>query len=308
VLGAVYTSKARLSMDGLAVGGWEDERVASLIRRCSAAVDTYTRQHFGPLPQTVQIDGTGASFIYRRDLFPIVELSRVEVVAGRTHRSHCGYRKQPVLGPVQDYLLRPEGDVRRWVELLPLLGAERVFPVGVGNVELEGVFGWLDAGSIKSVATVLAADLQPGDADVFVQDVGPLAPRDIVLIGGHAGAFVDSVDTGANSFAITPLAGVLAGTVPAGTPVRSWGAPPGEIEEVTAYLCMLSYRQQVGLEEGRLIDPILIRSEKTDHYQYETWAPYQMVGLQGVSGVLGNPRMDAILERFTAPPFPVFMD
>lgn len=306
----VYTSKARLKSGGLDVEAWPDDRVQMLCRQASAAVDGLTGQRFGPTVETVRLDGTGAVFALRPDVWALAAVTRVEVIPERTYRRcRCGCWRGALAGELatEDYILRPSYPYR-WVEVLPAesYGTARHFPHGVGNVEIEAVWGWLEAVKSTPVSTTLAADLDTKDVSATLTDATGLVPRDLVLIGDDLMVYCDSIDD--DEIAFTGLDGVLGAALPAGTAVTSYGPAPREIEELASYIAMTIYRQQVGLEAGELIDPILIRSERTDHYMYDTWNPAQLLGLKGLAGRLGSPRFDDIVVRFSTPPIPSFQD
>jgi hypothetical protein len=125
--GPAYTTLAALRDEGVTVAQADDARLRQLITLASELVESITRQWFDARPTTLRLDGDGTGLLVLP--VPIVSVSRV-LVAGTSLE----------LDRVAVYN-RFVPDDRRNPKLVRRSGC---WPCGEQNIEVEGVFGYVD--------------------------------------------------------------------------------------------------------------------------------------------------------------------
>jgi hypothetical protein len=263
-----YATIADLRAEGVDAASVPDERARELILLASRFIDRLTGQWFFPRRGRLRLDGDGSAFLHHPALIPILDVQRL-AVDGR------------VYAPAE-YAVR-----ERYVELI-----RGVFPKGRANVEIDGVFGWLEAR--PKVGTALAAGLSTGDTEVELAGAMDLRPKDALLIGGHVPLIVGRI-------AGTKVTGdPVPGGAPPGTPAVTHGRVPRPVERACL---MLAARSRHGLATdagARAAVGDRIIEERTDNYMYRL-APAREAG--GDEHTTGDLAVDRLLADYVAPPF-----
>lgn len=263
-----YATIADLRAEGLAESSVADDRAQELILLASRFIDRLTGQWFFPRRETLRLDGDGSAILHHPSLIPILEVRRLAV-------------DDRILAPT-DYALR-----ERYLEIL-----RGAFPRGRANVEVEGVFGWLERRT--KVETRLAAALSPGDTEIEVEDATGLRAKDALLIG-------DEVPLIVTSLAGTRVTGDAVSTgAPAGAPVVAYGRVPRPIERACL---MLVVRDRHGLATDAGVRQAVsdrIIEERTDSYLYRLSPVPEAAGDERTTG---DPAVDRLIADYVAPPY-----
>ncbi|MCC6311569.1 MAG: hypothetical protein IT345_11750 [Trueperaceae bacterium] len=265
---APYATVADLRAEGVEPASVPDARAQELILLASRFIDRLTGQRFFPRHEALRLDGDGSAIAHHPALLPILEIRRL-AVNGR------------LLGPAE-YAVR-----ERYVELV-----RGAFPAGRANVELDGVFGWLEAR--PKVATELAEALVAGATEATLADAAGLRPKDALLVGDELPLLVASL-AGATVTGEPVPAGA-----PAGALVVAYGRVPRPVERACL---MLAVRHRHGLATdagARAAVNDRIIEERTDNYLYRLAAPQAAGGDERTSGDLA---VDRLLADYVAPPF-----
>ena len=181
-----------------------------------------------------------------------------------------------------DYAVR-----ERYVELV-----RGSFPRGRANVEIDGVFGWLERR--PRIQARLAADLAPGDTEAMLDDVAGLRAKDALLIDGHVPLILGGLDG-------TKVTGdpVPAGA-PTGSPVVTYGRVPRPVERACLMLAVRS-RHGLATDAGaRAAVSDRIIEERTDSYMYRLAPSREAEGDERTTGDLA---VDRLLADYVAPPY-----
>src|SRR3989304_5482108 len=181
-----YTSLAALREEGFTPTELSDARGLKLIAKASEIINELTGQWFSPVRRILLLDGRGTILSLG---IPLLELlTGPEQVENGSFPTEGLEDRYSVYEPVQ---------VFGTVEELPRLSARpasfpvyvdarpdsrsviaqdgRVFPAGVGNVKIEGFFGWMSEPSNKRAST-LAAIFEIGDTTVTLDDGTGFSP------------------------------------------------------------------------------------------------------------------------------------
>jgi hypothetical protein len=265
---APYATVADLRAEGVDAASVPDARAQELILLASRLIDRLTGQWFFPRRETLRLDGDGSAILHHPALVPILDVHRL-AVNGRT------------LAPVE-YAVR-----ERYLEVVT-----GTLPRGRANVEMDAVFGWLEAR--PKVETSLAADLAAGATEAVLAGAAGVRPKDALLIGDTLPLLVASLVGATVTSDPVPV------PAPAGAPVVAYGRVPRPVERACL---MLAVRSRHGLAtdagaRAAVTDRII--EERTDNYLYRLAPPQDTSGDERTSGDLA---VDRLLADYVAPPF-----
>lgn len=309
----LYTTKSACERAGIVFpASWVQEDINDLIRSVSAIIDRVAHGwRFIAYEETIALNGRETPRIAREDGLPIISVSAITVDPLRSPRREWAFSGDlpgyvspqhvsswmgefaNMTPAIDDYHVRPT-KLGRAIVL-----SRGMWPGGVANVAVTGVFGWLDASSLKAVTTALAAELGPTTTTAALASGAGIKPRDVLVIGAGEGdvAPVALGISGANA-TIEAQAGVLSDVLPIGTPVRVWGAVPREIERVACVLAAREIVRRNARASNMGIDPTLLRRLKTDGGEWETHAPLAATGGGTLAWSTGDAEADATLSAF----------
>ncbi len=263
-----YAIVADLRAEGVDASSVPDDRAQELILLASRLIDRLTGQWFFPRRETLRLDGDGSAMLHHPALLPILEVRRLAVDS----RSYAA----------ADYAVR-----ERYVELV-----RGSFPRGRANVEIDGVFGWLERR--PKVEARIAADLAPGDTEATLDEVAGLREKDALLIDGHVPLIVGGLDGAKVTGDPVPTG------APAGSPVVTYGRVPRPVERACL---MLTVRSRHGLATdagARAAVSDRIIEERTDNYMYRLAPSREAEGDERTTGDLA---VDRLLADYVAPPY-----
>jgi hypothetical protein len=263
-----YATVADLRAEGVDAASVPDDRARELILLASRFIDRLTGQWFFPRQVALRLDGDGSAILHHPALVPILEVRRL-VVNGR------------LLAPAE-YAVR-----ERYVEL-----ARGVFPRRRANVEIDGVFGWLEAR--PKVETRLAEDLAAGATEATLAGAAGLRPKDALLIGERVPLLVASIAGAKVTGDPVPA------SAPAGTPAVAFGRVPRPVERACLMLAVRS-RHGLATDAGaRAAVSDRLIEERTDNYMYRLAPARETDGDERTTGDLA---VDRLLADYVAPPF-----
>ena len=269
---APYATIADLRAEGVDETVLDDRRAMDLLLLASRQIDQLTGQWFSPRPETLRLNGDDFSAIRHPTQIPILAVHRLAI------------NRQPV---------DPSGYVHqeRCLELV-----HGVFPTGVGNVELEGVFGWLEAR--PPAMTQLQLTLAHGQTEARLIDASGFHDGDFLLVNNRLGVIAQEI-----SGQVVSLDPVRGGEVMS-SPVVTYGRVPRPIERACVLL-VLRNRHGMATDAGaQLAREARMVEERTDGYRYKLAAPAEPLGTT-VSGVVtsGDAEVDRLLVDFVSPPY-----
>lgn len=259
-----YATIADLRAEGVDEASVPDGRALDLLKLASRTIDRMTGQWFFPRRIAERRNGDGSAFLHLPSLIPILEVERIRI---------------------GDESLVPDAFAvrERYVERI---GAR--FPTGVANVELAGVFGWLERRA--PFVTVLVEPLAPGATEAKVADPSGLRAGDAVLIDGRVSVLLsdvvrfDPAEDGA----------------PAGARVVAYGRVPRPVRRACL---MIAARNRHGLATAAAVQQAIadrVVEERTDNYMYRlaTWGESERP-----PEARGDLDVEQLLADFVAPPF-----
>lgn len=323
MLAPVYTTKAWLTEAGIQVSSYADDRLNRLLVRTSSFVDRLTAQRFFAYEETVSLSGDDRPILFRSDFLPILSVSSVTVKSLNTNRRGRVFlgdladvvipgATNPYADPSypsttttfvvdKDFVLRPDGPLPRYLDAI-----NKVFPGGSGNIDVTGVFGWVEPGSRKNFSTTTTTTVTPTSTSVTLASVAGLELRDQLIIGNTLPVIVTAINSTTNVVNFDPPTGRLTTSIASGATAKSWGATPYDIEWVIGFLINRELARQAQWASSSPVDPTVLRRERTDQYEYEVFSPAQMNAFGKGVGVTGIPEVDEILINYTAPPVVYF--
>ena len=163
-------------------GTANDDRLLALAEAASDVIDRWCNRHFYALKATLRFDGNGEATLGVPDL--------VSVVGGGV-RTYDGYGAGATVWDAGDYELLPfdanptsagSASSRPYTRLLATGAGDRAcFPLGRGNVEVSGVWGW---GQRLRRATETANAVSDGAATAVTLNAhADVSPGHTLLIG-----------------------------------------------------------------------------------------------------------------------------
>lgn len=315
---SIYTTPTALTEAGVPVSTWAQSRVNRLIASTSSFIDRVTSQRFICYEETIQLSGDSRGMLYRPDLLPILSVSAIEVSTPHTTgfgrvfsgtlkdiaiqdptSSTSGFPSDTFEIDLDSIRLQPHNLARY------MLCASGVFPGGVGNISVTGVFGWPEASSVLSpVGTGVTDDAITTSSTSFNYTVGSslsgVKPRDVLIIAGYP-VIVIAHDTSTRLITHDPLAGIIPATIASGAAISCYAAVPHDIERATIYLAMREAFRMNSFAAGNTTDPFAIQEEQTDSYRYKVFSGSQQLGFGRAPGLTGIAEVDQILLDYTAP-------
>lgn len=311
----VYSTRAWLEEVGVPTSSWTATRVNRLLAQIGNYIDRVTEQRFICYEETIRVSGEDRLIVERTDRLPILSLSEVSVDSSYTTRvgfTYSGLLKDVAgpeaipfdLAPAGAVYSFPEGSFALKPQRLPryVESVSGIFPGGSNNIIMTGVFGWPELSSVKSTpfSTTTTSAITTTSTTIALTSVTGLKIRDVLIIDGHP-FIVQSI----SSLTVTVDAptGLLSATIAPGAVATAYAAVPYDIERVVSFLAMREVLRQGQWAQGNMVDPSIIKKERTDKYEYEVFSPSQMLGFGKAPGMTGIGEIDQILMDYTAPPY-----
>jgi hypothetical protein len=312
----LYVSIAELRAEGLTTVEMDDERVLNLIERMSSKIDLFTGQFFIPKTEVVRVDGKELPYVSYPRSVPIIKINSVQIIPEncRVKRWNCVFPRQAIETlPLRTDQYAISGS-KREVEFLDYsknyhmhddyyfsIGERfpKVFPEGSSNVELNGVFGWVE--NPKEVESLVTVDSLSTDNFLQVADASLFEKYDhlIIELTPALQRRVTRIDYDNNILYVD----VLGRTVQTGTIIRSYGSVPLQIAECAMRL-VNRYRSLLFDPENQDDINGAIHEEKIDSYQWKAKARFYG-GLWDKEETnwasTGDLIVDRILQEFVGP-------
>ena len=310
-----YTTIKALRDDGLTVAVASDTQAFELICIQSEMVNQFTAQWFTPVDKVIRLDGNSASAIHLIELVPIIKVRRVTIISTGLSGTE----------DTRDLLLKEDFVVDgRFIKLTSgrtgarfksgliaeeyIRGARFVkeFPEGVQNIEIDGVFGWIEGQ--KEFTTTTDGALAVGTrTQIVVDDILGFRVKDVV----------DILDTDGNSvlrFIVNEID--VSGKILKFDSVEIFTAIVDESDVITYGRVPRLVERAAKILINRIKDPVFtsgastaaladrIIEEKTDNYMYRLRDPEaEELGNTQSPYSTGNIEADRILAQFHAPPY-----
>ena len=307
LLSRQYTCVAYLTTAGVDLVGVSADDRRDLITDASAYVEALTDQIFNPMAETRTWDGRGSAIVYDPQLLRILDVTSVTLDYDRTN-----YRNEPIPNTVFESIEGQQEEIAylgvlgsralsateyrvydRWIETII-----NRFPGGTENVEVAGVFGWLDPARAE-VTTAIddGAGLVTDATTVTVDSTAGFEEGDLVLIGANLYVIVTEV-TDATTLTFDSVGTIVAGAFPDDTAVRTWGKVPRPITNLTNFIAHQFREEDVARADAqRFVDVARLRKEQTDRYMYELFSPDLTAG----GSLTGSIRHDMVVKRYSRP-------
>lgn len=291
-----YCTIQSIRDEGVAVGDLSDDRAKHLIRLMSAIIDRLTGQWFVPEEMRVLRDGDRSRIVYLKSRIKILEIESNGIVL--LSRGDLTSLSPEVL-TVDEYVVSD-----RWVELTDSpysWGSINGFPKGIKNIQITGVFGWVEPQSNK-IETITSTDITSASVTVDVVSAKEFRKGDVVLFvdsnGNAARVILTSVDYTGNKLGFEAQAG-LPVTVVSGATAKTWGPVP---EAIARAVTTLVIQNRAQLSSSSTVSASVlagqIKSEATDNYRYEKFGEEAK---KVASDVTGLELLDGVLEEYSAP-------
>ena len=304
---SVYASIQDLRGAGLSDSQFPDERVTVLLELASAIVENITKQYFGPVRKAFRVNGLGKRIVEEENRNKIVEIESISVVGSDILREFGFTSDTPHILDGTDFTsqgrlirLRPrDTNSSRFGRSFADLREIR-FPHDDKNVEIVGVFGWLELE--ERFETTLSQDLASGSNILKLDDTGVVEKHDLLLIDGRFWVITQELTTPSQ-----PGPPIVPGTITvdpspkaasAGVSVIRYGKVPLLVRQAVIRTTIVNSLQPGSDEEADLLASGRIRREETDNYEVEF---FQAPGSAKVNTGTGDPKADAWLSDFRAP-------
>jgi len=330
-----YCTVLDIRNEGIAESDYSDARVLECIRLASVKINLYTDQWFQPVIGTLYLDGDDTPFIKLPDYKKFIKVSQIEIISDRSSRlspfDESGLLPNRRVYSIPDQTVYEISNNRRMIEfvsdpsqsfptLLPFTNdyyipgnIEVIWPEGRQNLQVEGVFGWLD--NEKELTAIAQATAPVTQNWVEVDSVDGWEAGDVAAIYLAADdvrlLIVTDIDT-ANTrlvFAGDKATGaVLRFEIPAGTEIKTFGQIPMMIKYCTKRLAILALTSLSSILTPSSAMASAIVSEKVDNYSYTLNAKLmeKISGYDSLAqGGTGDPECDSILQAFIGdiPPY-----
>ena len=297
-----YSCSTYLAADGVDIAALTADETRALIASVSDYIETLTDQRFNPIVDTSRgFEGRGRRIAYEPQVLPIIEVTSVAINYGRVDDRHGTAFMSSLPDDNVKRVLHAIGGTgtltssdfvvqKRFIERI---GAD--FPTGPLAITVDGVFGWLEPMRAK-VQTESSEQLVSDATQLAVDSSVGFKAGDVALIGDDLYVIVTSVPDGVTIR--FDSVGTLAATKAIDTKVKTWGAVPRGIRDLTSHIA----HQFINEEQARLdgeggVDPARIRKESVDRYMYELFPSGQMAG----GWVTGSLRHDMTVRRYSRP-------
>jgi hypothetical protein len=310
-----YASLQALRAEGIDATELPDDRARYLVRLASRRINEVTTQWFCPVWGAWRISGSDSGILIAPQMVPILTVDQL------SQYEPYSQEKFPY-EPSDFHVVPPEtpDELARQIELFTMggrlftgggtfyerrrdfilsqSGSVHDFEHGAGNFMLEGVLGWLE--NLKNVDQLTTTDVNVGDTEVDLDDVGDIQAGDAVLLGQKLCVILIEV-TGNTIKWDWPSEF----SIPSGTRVRCFGQVPLDIVRACLML-VIRWKDPIGSDEGQssVIQGRLM-SERTDNYSY-TLGKDEGGGGGGGGGTVvttGDTWVDQILANFVPPPY-----
>ncbi|MEW6556025.1 MAG: hypothetical protein AB1349_01570 [Elusimicrobiota bacterium] len=266
-----YTTISRLRNEGISVQELDDQRARDIIELMSLYINSLTDQWFTPVEDTVSLDGNNTSSIFLRNLIPIIKVKRL-----------C----------VSDEVIEPEKYQIDWRRIRLLEGH---FPEGRLNIEIEGVFGWLE--NQKEQSALLQSEIITGSVEAILDSVEGFNVRDIVdfIDTKNHGIriIINEIDVQSRKLKFDSVRVTL--KIEPGAKVISYGTVPKLIERACMLLVINNKEKINSAEWSEKKFSGLLKRETVDNYSWEIF--------QEAAGMItSDPLTDEILGNYCPPP------
>jgi len=191
------------------------------------------------------------------------------------------------LGQVTSYDVSNYVIHNRFIEL-----PQAIFPGGSKNIQVEGVFGWVE--NQKEAATTTAGDLETNDTSLLLTDASDFENGDVVVFGDNLLTIPDILVSG-NTISFSSV-GTLQATILTGADIVSYGRVPPDIQDLADMFTANMINKWSNLYSNP--DTGNIKSEKTDDYSYTLFGEGDVFNLFNMSTMA-----EEILVRYQAPPY-----
>ncbi len=329
-----YTTIKAIRDQGIDATALPDIQALDLICLESEAVNQFTGQWFSPVDKVVRLDGTGSQSVHLDELVPIVKVRRVSLLS-----RGLGSTTSLLLVPEQDFVktfreiklisgrsgAKFKGDLGYTsFEAGPIGNAfdnqsfvqgyvrRSEFPEGTQNVEIDGVFGWLEGR--KEVETKLDGTVAVGTrAQIAVDSVAGFKVKNIVDVidsdelsatfGQSLLRFiVNEIDV--NTKVLKFDAVELTEALPNDSKVITYGRVPRMVERAVLIL-VNRIKDVLGSSASASVtitDRII--EERTDNYMYRLREENaEDLGNTRSPFSTGSVEADRLLAHFHAPPY-----
>jgi hypothetical protein len=283
-----------------------DDMIRDGLRRASKNISVATGEVFLPHKEVVYFDGTGDNLVHHPHLYPFLQLDSLKVVGGAGSSYTLGSNSYSLTDDSFCIQLTPHNDVGTCG--LPMPNTDKRFPIGVRNVIMDGIFGWMEP--IKSYNTKTRGDIESDTTEVELKSVTNVEKGDILMIGKLDEFESESndiwlwfevltVDHDNRIVTFEPLGNMPNLPIVANTEVHCFGRVPMAVK--TATIRAAANREVQGVsDEAR--GHMGVKSMKTDAFM---WTKFTQ-GEHSASledSVTGDIYADNLLDNYLRPPY-----
>jgi len=317
-----YCTVQDLRDAGVSVDKIADDALRNLIRIASARINKFTGQWFAPIIGDQYVDGQSSPRVWLPNLVPIVKLTAIAIISNQSARKPTlVLPDRREFGPISltDVGISRNG---RFVEFIVtesgtlfvfssqrVSASELLFPEGVKNVKLTGVFGWLE--DLKELEVEVQANAAVGDSKIVVDDATGWDTGDWAVFPDNEIQMVTGVKHGDNELLFLGDAEKLKVAVTTGDKIKTYGRSLLLIRECTVRLAARAAGDRAKLSGtiNGADDPtaLAIISERTDNYSYRKDPRLVSQAIQ--AGGTGDTWVDSTLEQIIdeIPPMVAFV-
>lgn len=269
----VYATIADIRAEGLNEASLDDDRAIEVLELAADVIDRVTGQRFAPRWEEHRLNGDASPLVSHPASAHILEVSSLAV--------------NGTVRGAEDFLTRD-----RFIELLA-----GTFPVGRGNVLVQGYFGLVDE-RVK-VETTVDGIVSAGADEVTLADASGVVAGAAILINREHVVIAQSV-TG-NVVTVDPVDRAIADGVEA----VSFGLIPKAVRRASLMLVQRMHAPVASDTAAEGARRSAMVKEKTDNYEYQLGGTQSTTtsGGAGRSGATtGYGDVDAILEQLVVSP------
>ena len=279
-----------------------DNVVQDALKLASDAISQGTRQIYLPTRELAYSNGRGTSIITHPEKYKIIEVFSMSVDSSRNSLGNAIAESAGVIGlGSSEYLIQTNGFI---ISVLPRATSAQIslFPKGIKNVSIDGVFGWMDP--IKSYETETLSEIEENTTEVELGDVTNVEPGDILVFGDIenstsnylAWAEVTEVDYDSDIITFEGLRSPVRATpIEVGSTVKCYGQVPEAIKIATATMAKNRIIPATAIEGGADLKKMRVG--------YYSWTKMTSEELGGAptQTLTGSIYADGLLQQYVGP-------
>ena len=258
-----YATIEDVREENVPINKYNDERVLEFIELASRFINLQTEQYFVPIRERHILDGNGTTSISSLDKIPIQEIKSITDTV-----LPAGQEIQPVDLVIPNSRSRRRREILLRPETTAGLGANPVFSNSEHNIELDGIFGWLEPRFREPITKTIAQPSSYSDKEITLNNTNKIEDHFVPMVGKETYPVISDVDNNTVKFDQK-----IQFPVESGDKMVFYGLTPKPIRRVCIQIAIQSANKlgsgggQLDFTETPEFQSRVV-SERTDNYSY----------------------------------------